>query len=76
MTYQEWLVGLGKYRTENPAQRAGQAAFNYLTLINMGIADKILLETNLDPFHPGSDETVNKIRLKRFFDYVEEHWED
>lgn len=84
MTFQEWLVALGKYREENPGQRAGQAAFNFLSEIRPELAKQIHETTNLDPFYGSSDTTqdravdkrVNKIRLKRFFAYVEENWDD
>ena len=76
MTYQEWLVGLGQYRSENPSQRAGQAAFNFLSLNRKDLADRLQTETRLDPFYDVSNKTANKIRLKAFFGYVEEHWDE
>jgi hypothetical protein len=76
MTYQEWLLGLGQYRTENPGQRAGQAAFNYLHQVKPDLANEIQFTTNLDPFHDVLNKDANRIRLKRFFGYVEEHWEE
>lgn len=69
-------MGLGEYRSQNPSQRAGQAAFNYLYEIKPELANTLQNTTNLDPFHNTSDNAADKIRLKRFYNYVEEHWDD
>lgn len=76
MTFNEWLVALGKYREKHPGQRAGQAAFNFLQESNPDLARKVQDETNLDPFYAESNDAADRIRLKRFFSYIEEHWDD
>lgn len=76
MTYEEWLIGLGAYRSENPSQRAGQAAFNYLYEVKPELANHLQNTTNLDPFYNTSDDKADKIRIKRFFEYVQENWDE
>lgn len=75
MTYEEWLIGLGEYRSQNPSQKAGQAAFNFLDKVRADLARRIQEETNLDPYYNNSDDAADRIRLKRFYNYVEENWD-
>jgi len=75
MTYEEWLVGLGQYRTEHPTQRAGQAAFNFLAQEKPYLAG-LVEGTVIDPFNFQSDDRRDKVLLKEFFNFVKVNWED
>ncbi len=61
--FAEFEILTTAYRMDNPAQRAGQAAFNTLAAVHPEIADKVTADFRVDPFYDDD-------RLPRFMEFV------
>lgn len=68
MTLSDFYAGVAEYNKANPAQRHGQALFNYLWSVRPDLSEQIR-STELDPFYEDK-------RLPETYEWLMDNWDD